>query len=61
MLRNLLDNALKYSPAGEPVDVKWESGAGRVAISVVDRGPGIPRDEHEIIFQKFVRGASARA
>jgi signal transduction histidine kinase len=58
-LRNLLDNALKYSPASENVDVKWECVAGRVAISVVDRGLGIPRDEHEAIFQKFVRGRSS--
>jgi two-component sensor histidine kinase len=58
-LRNLVDNALKYSPASEKVDVKWDHGAGRVSISVVDYGPGIPREEREAIFQKFVRGRSA--
>jgi two-component system, OmpR family, phosphate regulon sensor histidine kinase PhoR len=58
-LRNLLDNGLKYSPATEPVEVNWHNDEGHVAISVVDHGPGIPKDEHELVFQKFVRGRSA--
>lgn len=58
-LRNLVDNALKYSPASEKVDVKWDHAAGRVSISVVDHGRGIPRDEQEAVFRKFVRGRSA--
>jgi signal transduction histidine kinase len=58
-LRNLVDNGLKYSPPSEQVDVRWNNDEGRVSISVVDRGPGIPREEHEAIFQKFVRGRSA--
>jgi len=53
-LRNLVDNA-----AGEKVEVRWKNDQGRVSISVVDRGPGIPREEHQAIFQKFVRGRSA--
>jgi signal transduction histidine kinase len=58
-LRNLVENGLKYSPASEPVEVKWSSREGRVSISVVDRGVGIPGNEHEAIFQKFVRGRAA--
>jgi signal transduction histidine kinase len=58
-LRNLVDNGLKYSPATEKVEVKWNDGEGRVSISVVDHGPGVPREEHEAIFQKFVRGRAA--
>ena len=58
-LRNLLDNGLKYSPASEDVEVTWSNQDGRVAISVVDHGTGIPKDEQKMVFQKFVRGRSA--
>lgn len=58
-LRNLVENGLKYSPACEIVEVQWNSKGGRVSISIVDHGPGIPREEHQAIFQKFVRGRSA--
>ena len=58
-LRNLVDNALKYSPACEEVEVGWECADGLVSISVADHGPGIPREEQEAVFQKFVRGRSA--
>lgn len=58
-LRNLIDNGLKYSPKREEVEVRWEIAGGRVLISVADRGPGIPQDEQEAVFQKFMRGRSA--
>lgn len=58
-LRNLIDNGLKYSPKREDVEVRWKNTGGRVLISVADRGPGIPKDEMEAVFQKFVRGRSA--
>ena len=58
-LRNLVDNALKYSPACENVEVSWTSADGLVSIRVADHGPGIPREEHEAIFRKFVRGSAA--
>ena len=58
-LRNLLDNGLKYSPASETVEVRWSNQEGRVAISVVDHGAGIPKSEQEMVFQKFVRGRAA--
>lgn len=58
-LRNLVENGLEHSPASEVVEVKWNNPEGRVSISVVDYGPGIPSEEHESIFQKFVRGRSA--
>ena len=58
-LRNLVDNGLKYSPAGDEVEVQWSSREGRVSISVVDHGSGIPKEEQQAIFQKFVRGRSA--
>ena len=61
VLRNLLDNGLKYSPASQEVELNWSNGEGRVSISIVDHGPGIPKEEHEVVFQKFVRGRSAIA
>ncbi len=58
-LRNLVDNAIKYSPGQSTVRVEWKKDDERVAISVVDHGPGIPRKEQHAIFRKFVRGRAA--
>jgi signal transduction histidine kinase len=59
-LRQLIDNALKYSPAGSPVSVTAESKDGRVIVSVGDRGPGIPEAEQSRIFEKFYRAEGSR-
>jgi signal transduction histidine kinase len=58
---NLLDNAAKYSPPDTPITVEADRSAEGVAIRVRDEGPGIPAEEQAHIFDKFVRGASARA
>ena len=58
-LSNLIDNAIKYSPGESTVWVRWHMDHGRAAISVVDRGVGIPRSEQQTIFAKFVRGRAA--
>ena len=55
ILANLIDNAVKYSPAGSRVDVDVKRERGRVRFSVRDRGPGIPRGEQEHVFEKFYR------
>jgi two-component system sensor histidine kinase KdpD len=55
VLHNLLDNALKYSPAGSPLEVKASVHDREVHISVLDRGVGIPEDDLERIFDKFYR------
>ena len=55
VLANLIDNAVKWSSSGESVEVDVSSTNGRVVIGVRDRGPGIPRDEHGMIFEKFGR------
>jgi signal transduction histidine kinase len=60
-LRNLVDNALKYSPDQPAVSVEWGCENGAVAIHVRDRGMGIPVAEQRVIFQKFVRGRAAIA
>jgi signal transduction histidine kinase len=55
VLANLIDNAVKYSPAGEEVAVTAARENGLVRITVRDRGPGIPFDQQRIIFEKFGR------
>jgi two-component system phosphate regulon sensor histidine kinase PhoR len=55
VLINLLDNAIKYSPDGGDVTVELAGGHGRVRLTVVDRGLGIPLGEQERIFEKFYR------
>jgi signal transduction histidine kinase len=58
-LRNLVDNALKYSPDCPTVWVQWGAENAHVAIRVRDRGMGIPASERRAIFQKFFRGTAA--
>ena len=59
-LRQLIDNALKYSPPSEPIGVVADLEGDRVVIRVHDRGPGIPERERERIFDKFYRRVAAR-
>lgn len=62
VLANLLDNAVKYSPAGAAVEVSAAARGGRVLIDVTDRGSGIPAENQAVIFEKFgrVRGSDAK-
>jgi signal transduction histidine kinase len=55
VLTNLIDNAIKYSPSGDEVEVTAVPENGFVRICVSDRGPGIPHDQHRLIFEKFGR------
>ena len=57
VLANLIDNAVKYSPAGQPVEVRVVPIDGVVHVSVNDRGPGIKPEEQRLIFEKFGRVA----
>jgi len=67
VFRNLVDNAVKFSPAGARVDVLAERGAeardglSSCVVHVVDRGIGIPRSEQARIFQRFYRVDPSRA
>jgi two-component system sensor histidine kinase SenX3 len=58
---NLLDNAVKYSEAGEPVEVTAERRDDRAAIAVRDHGIGIPSRDLERIFERFYRVDRARS
>jgi signal transduction histidine kinase len=55
VLVNLIDNAVKYSPPGDEVQVEAASSNGRVVIEVRDRGPGISPEHQRVIFEKFGR------
>jgi signal transduction histidine kinase len=55
VLVNLLTNASKYSPIGQPVDLTVEQIADRVRLSIADRGPGTPLAERTNLFRNFVR------
>ena len=62
ILRNLLGNAAKYSPAGTTVKVGAEQVGSEVIIAVLDEGPGIPPESIDHIFDLFYRDpASARS
>ncbi|MFJ4471644.1 ATP-binding protein [Streptomyces sp. NPDC089424] len=56
---NVVENAVKYSPDGTPVLVSASALADRVEVRVVDRGPGVPDDEKERIFEPFQRFGDA--
>ncbi|WP_298367541.1 HAMP domain-containing sensor histidine kinase [Azospirillum sp.] len=58
ILRNLIENALKYSPPEELVRVTVSYGADEVVIRVDDRGIGIPRAERDLIGHRFFRASN---
>ncbi len=58
---NLLDNALRYSPDGEPVAVDLRCGGGWCRVTVRDRGPGLSEEDQERMFERFYRGDPSRA
>jgi two-component system OmpR family sensor kinase len=57
ILRNLLDNALKYTPAGGRVDIALGRDAQGAWLAVEDSGPGIPEADRERVFDRFYRVA----
>jgi two-component system sensor histidine kinase KdpD len=61
VLVNLLDNALKYTPPGSPIRVVVTATDRAVTVEVADRGPGLPPEDVDRVFEKFYRGARAEA
>ena len=56
LLRNLLENAVRYTPAGGQVRLTWGTGAdGQCVLTVDDSGPGIPQDERTRVLDRFYR------
>jgi two-component system OmpR family sensor kinase len=58
---NVLDNALKYTPAGGEVAVRLTAAAGRAVVAVADTGEGIPPEDLPHVFDRFYRGDPSRS
>ncbi|RQO58595.1 two-component sensor histidine kinase [Paucibacter sp. KBW04] len=58
LMRNLLDNAIKYSSRGGRVDLSLQRDGGHALLRVEDSGPGIPPEQRERVFERFYRGDS---
>ncbi len=59
VLVNLLENALRYTPSGTPIELAASAAPGEVVVEVLDRGPGLVPGEEARIFEKFFRGEGA--
>ena len=55
VMTNLIENALRYTPAGSPIEIRASVKATELFLAVADRGPGIPAPDLERIFDKFYR------
>lgn len=58
VIENLVSNALRHGPDGEPVEVTCRHDGERVVVVVDDAGPGVPEDRREAIFEPFRSGSS---
>jgi signal transduction histidine kinase len=61
MLLNLLDNAIKHTPAGGQIRLSLEQHDSKYAITVVDSGSGVPAESQPHIFRRFYRADKARS
>jgi K+-sensing histidine kinase KdpD len=59
VLRNLVSNAEKYSPPDSSVELRGKGNGAEIVISILDRGPGIPDEEREAVFERFYRSHQA--
>jgi len=55
---NLVDNAIRHSPAGETVDIHVEATGGVARVSVTDRGPGIDPEHQDEVFERFGKAST---
>ena len=61
VIQNLLNNAVKFSPADTEVDLEVDRGEYEVVLAVTDRGAGIPAEELDRIFERYYRGTNQSA
>jgi signal transduction histidine kinase len=61
VVMNLLSNAVKYSPPDAPVTLQVQKEDSQAVMTVSDQGPGIAKDDLQVLFQPFGRGRSAAA
>ena len=52
---NLIENAIRYTPAESPIEISVRADEKRMFVTVADRGPGIPEDALELVFERFRR------
>lgn len=55
VIRNLLENAVKFSPRGQPIEIAADEADGSVVVSVLDRGSGVPNEDLDRVFEPFYR------
>ena len=55
LVRNVVDNAIRYTPEGGVVDLRLHADTRQVVLEVEDNGPGIPADERERVLDPFYR------
>lgn len=55
VLTNLIENTIKYTPAGSPIDIAADRADGGLCLEIADRGPGLPAGVEERVFEKFFR------
>lgn len=60
VLTNLIENAVRYTPASTPIEIEARYAEGELMVSIADRGPGIPAHDLERIFDKFYRVLTSR-
>lgn len=60
VIHNLVDNALRYTPPGTPIDVSAWTTDSNIVVRVADQGPGLTDDERSKVFLRFYRGRAAR-
>ena len=60
-ITNLLDNAVKYTPAGGTISLSAQRVGDNIEVCVADNGPGIPADQHDAVLQRFTRLDNARS
>jgi signal transduction histidine kinase len=60
-LTNLIDNALKHTPAGGHIDVEVRRNRERIVVVVADSGPGIPAEARERVLERFARLDESRS
>jgi two-component system sensor histidine kinase KdpD len=58
---NLLENAARYTPPGTPIEILARREDNAIAVEIADRGPGLPPDELNRIFEKFYRADSSKS
>src|SRR5262245_56934010 len=61
LLSNLIDNALKYTPSGGQVTIRWYSDPQGVVVDVQDTGIGIAEKDQARVFERFYRADKARS